>query len=609
MLGLAFALAAVAVGLAGARALRPRHEQLALAPVIGLAALPVLSLWLGVLGVPLWLRGATLLVLGVWGVVASTRAVRAVRLELGWTGALLAVAVVTPALILGLAFAGLEVPPSAHDGAFHVETIDAIRRGAPVSTWYPTGFHSMLAALLSVLPWLDTARGTLELTQGLAVIAPLCVFGLGVSLGMRPIVAAGAAAIEAVTFLFPYDYHLWGGWPLGMGVLLAVGVWTAALWWLRQPDPRWAVVAGGLGGAIVLTHGTEVYTAALGLLVLATVHARQVDIGKLARHTPLALAVATLVALPYLSTLLGWAGAGGASGTGANILDITTANPDDFGRANWLQFGLGITGAGSPIDLPLRLGLVAAALWHRPPRALVALWLAFTVLLFVLDFLSFEWFNRVFVLTFPWLVDHRPRQVAVTLATLLEAYGIAAGLGYVAMLRSRWSDRPWLTRRLLVACALVLGFVAEGNAVGIYKRLAQGVADQNLYSVDDGAAMSWLRQHLGPGDVLANDQAADAGIWAPYKANVPILLPRSLAGDLDDRQSIVEHVLDVDTAPSLEAQACALGVSYLYQGALDSQYDPRLLPPRSELERAPELEPVFRSGAAVVFRIRLPCAR
>src|SRR6266542_1847130 len=508
MLGLAFALAAVAVGLVGARALRPRHEQLALAPVIGLAALPVLSLWLGVLGVPLWLRGATLLVLGVWGVVASTRAVRAVRLELGWTGALLAVAVVTPALILGLAFAGLEVPPSAHDGAFHVETIDAIRRGAPVSTWYPTGFHSMLAALLSVLPRLDTARGTLELTQGLAVIAPLCVFGLGVSLGMRPIVAAGAAAIEAVTFLFPYDYHGWGG-------------------------------------AIVLTHGTEVYTAALGLLVLATVHARQVDIGRLARHTPLALAVATLVALPYLSTLLGWAGAGGASGTGANILDITTANPDDFGRANWLQFGLGITGAGSPIDLPLRLGLIAAALWHRPPRALVALWLAFTVLLFVLDLLSFEWFNRVFVLTFPWLVDHRPRQVAVTLATLLEAYGIAAGLGYVAMLRSRWSDRPWLTRRLLVACALVLGFVAEGNAVGIYKRLAQGVADQNLYSVDDGAAMSWLRQHLGPGDVLANDQAADAGIWAPYKANVPILLPRSLAGDLDDRQSIVEHVLDV----------------------------------------------------------------
>jgi hypothetical protein len=120
--------------------------------------------------------------------------------------------------------------------------------------------------------------------------------------------------------------------------------------------------------------------------------------------------------------------------------------------------------------------------------------------------------------------------------------------------------------------------------------------------------MAWLRAHVQPGQMLLNNQAADAGIWAPYKANVPILLPRSVPNDQwPTRVAIAEHVDDLGALPSAELQACRLGLNYLYQGARDTTYDERLLPERTALERAEDLTEVFRSGQAVVFRIDLPC--
>src|SRR6185436_20962593 len=106
------------------------------------------------------------------------------------------------------------------------------------------------------------------------------------------------------------------------------------------------------------------------------------------------------------------------------------------------------------------------------------------------------------------------------------------------------------------------------------KRLAQDIDQQNVFSADDSVAMAWLRAHVQPGQMLVNNQAADAGIWAPYKANVPILLPRSLSGDqFGPRAAIVEHVDDLGALPNGEQLACRLGLSYLYQGARPTGYD------------------------------------
>src|SRR5262245_16070021 len=120
--GLVFALVAVGAGAAVARAAR---ASLALAPVLGLAVLPTLAVWLILLHVPMWLAGRVLVALALIGAAMAMHAVQPGKL--GWTAGLLALAAVLPALLLSLAFAGLEVPTSVHDGAFHVETIDALR--------------------------------------------------------------------------------------------------------------------------------------------------------------------------------------------------------------------------------------------------------------------------------------------------------------------------------------------------------------------------------------------------------------------------------------------------------------------------------------------------
>lgn len=606
MVSVFFVALILACGAALARALR---LPLNVAPLAGLAATAVLSTWCAAFGAPPLLSSgliALFALLGLASVLTWPRAMLATIRPYRVPLLLLALSAAIPAILLGISFAGIEAPVSTHDGAFHVETIDSVRRGVPLATWYPIGFHASVAAILGLLPWLDTARGTSEVGIGLAVLGPLAVFSLGLAFELDALIAAIAAAILAVTFIYPYDYQLWGGWPQGMGVLLVIGLLLAALHWIRRPTFGWAVLGGLFAGAIVLSHGTEVYTSALGLAVLALARFRRIPLRPLASHVPIALGLAILVAAPYLPSLLGWAGAGGATGAGAAFAD--TAASSDTGP-DGLQFALGITGAASLIDLPVRLGLIVLGLTlHARVRQAGVLWATFVALLVLVQFTDLAPVRALFVVTYPWLADYRPRQIAVVFASLLGAGGLSIGLAYLGRLRRRLAARPSTSRRLALACALVLGFFAEGSAVSVYKRVTQAVVDENVYTADDAAAMSWLRQNARPGEILANDNAVDAGIWAPYKTDVPILLPRRASGaDKSDREPILANAGDLTGAPAARDEVCALHVGYLYYGGPHTSGDERLLPDLAALERAPDLEQVFTSGEATIFRIHLPC--
>jgi hypothetical protein len=314
--------------------------------------------------------------------------------------------------------------------------------------------------------------------------------------------------------------------------------------------------------------------------------------------------LAVVITLPYLSALLGWAGSGGAAAAGESV----AAGLDVEGRGDWLQFILGTTGSGSFIDLPLRVALIG--LGWRVFRARLAggLWAAFVALLLIVHLVPVPPITTLFAVTYPWLDHDRPKQVAVVLASLLAAGGLSVCCGYVMQGRARLAAHPNAWRRFAVVAVVVLGFFAEGSGVSIYKRLSQAIVDQNVYSADDAAAMDWLRQHVASGDVVANDMAADAGIWAPYKANVPILLPRSASSPIvETREPILRNMIDLEQDPSLELQACELRLRYLFHGAPPAAFDERLLPDRSALEHAPGLQEVFSSGEATVFRLNLPC--
>src|SRR5205085_2638646 len=136
--------------------------------------------------------------------------------------------------------------------------------------------------------------GTVEAALGLAVLAPLAVFALGIAMRLDVRVSAIAAVILGLTWTYPYDYHLWGGWPQGMGVLLLVGVLASALYWIERPSARRALLGGLFAGAIVMTHGTEVYASLLGLAVVGVASWRQIAFKRLLLHVPLAAALAGL---------------------------------------------------------------------------------------------------------------------------------------------------------------------------------------------------------------------------------------------------------------------------------------------------------------------------
>jgi hypothetical protein len=128
------------------------------------------------------------------------------------------------------------------------------------------------------------------------------------------------------------------------------------------------------------------------------------------------------------------------------------------------------------------------------------------------------------------------------------------------------------------------------------------------YTPDDAAAMDWLRQHGQPGEVLANDRFADAGIWAPYKAGMPILWPRALTtNDAEQRLLVLDNIDRLDQVPDARAAACALHVGYVYYGAKTSSWDTRGFPPVETLEASPALEVAFQQGGATIFRLHPPC--
>jgi hypothetical protein len=609
--GLLFALLAVLCGVAVTRVVR---APLSMAPLVGLASMAVLTRWCVALGAPPLVSSVLVVVLALVGLVMACAVcpqVLATARAHKLSAALVLGSVIVPALLLGFAFSSVEVPLDVHDGAFHVEIVESLRLGTyDDQTWYPRAFHASVAAVLGLLPWLDTARGTTEAALGLALLAPLAIFAFAVRLGVGIRTSALCAAMLALTYLYPYEFYLWAGWPQGMGVLLLIGLWSAALAWIEQPGARWASIGGLFAGAILLTHGTEVYSATLGLAVIAVLRCRRLKLSPLAWQLPLAIGIAIVLAAPYLPTLFGWASSGGATGVGQEVTDFVAANPDLDRHPDLLQFTLSAAGATTWVELPVRVALIIVALRFRRVPVAIAIWAAFASVLFVADFVNVPLVQRLYVLTFPWL-DDRPRQIVVVMGSMLAANGLAFVLTYVTELRSRLVGLPNAWRRGALATVLLVAFFAEGSGVSISKRLAQAVVSQDVYSSDDRAAMGWLKANALPGEMVANDLTSDAGIWAPYKADVAILLPRTASGsDEQLRRPILSNMVDMSVDPGATAAACALHVDYVYHGALPRprQLDERLVADLATLQTAPDLEEVFSSGDAAVFRIHLPCA-
>lgn len=610
-------------GIACLRVLGVRCGELGLAPVAGLALLAVLTTWGLLLHIPETVVGLVIVALGVTGMVLAMRGWigrranwRCLWLEIGVMFTALVVCVL---VLLQAVSIQAGIPDYVHDGAFHAEMIDALRKGTPDAryAWYPSGFHAPAAALLALVPGLDAASGAVGWAAGITLLAPLAMYGFTRAVWHDVRVAAASALVLALTYNFPYEPHLYSVWPEAAGLLLLLGLWTVTLEYLARPNGRLAGLAGMLAAGLLLTHGTELYTAAIVLLAFAAACWRSFASWRVARHVALAAAAAVVLALPYAPALAGWTSAGGAVAVGIEYFEVRHGGfllDDPIQEALFWSSGFS---SGLLFDAPVRLALVIFGAWVALRRQhgvlLVTLTALFVALVAVFRYVDAPLMRQVFALTLPWGVDGRLLMTVPLLATPLVGLGVVCiGETLVSLARRQSEDgaagRDRRGRRFARAGLVVgLAFLPLSVFLVAQKFVLQtnGIV---TYTPDDMAAFAWLRQHSQPGDMMLNDGAADAGIWAPYKANVSIVLPRSRSVAPDGPEVLVrDHLNELEGRGDVRAAVCQLHIRYVYRGAKGSPSELRQFPSLDELRANPALEEVFSRGGAAIFRPRLNC--
>ena len=579
-----------------------------LAPAVGLAVLTVVAMWCSAIGLQPPVPGLVLLAVACAGVLAwllggQYRAAWATARcrygEVAWLIAALAV----PIIVMGVAFHGVEAPLSTHDGAFHVEAIDSLRRGQSLQGWYPPGLDASFAAILQLTPWRDSAAGSFEVALGLSVLAPLAVFGLASAVWREGTVAGVAALFASLTFLFAYFVHIWSGWPLQTAILMLIGAWILAHQYVEAPTRRISLAGGLLAGAIVSTHGSELISAALILPVVLLGNWRRIQLRGVLLDVVVIAAIAILCAAPYLPALMQWSGGGGATSAGySEAAAIDVAAQTAAGGEPLRVFALDALG----IDLPVRVVLALIGGWwifrSRQGRSLIVVGLVFAALAVCFSFFSgFGVVRLLYALTYPWGLPYRLFQVdGVVIALVAAAGGV-------------WSFRAVFTRqtaRLLArATRVCIGAWLVVSASTLVLFVSIPTAEVTSFSADDEAAMAWMRDHVGASAAIVNDGYADAGIWIPYKTGLTIVLPRILpdaATARAQRDAIVDNAAKLDT---VREAACPLQVGYVYFGAKNTGWQTRTFPPVKELLASPSLEKVYASGQATVFRVRIGCPK
>jgi hypothetical protein len=156
-----------------------------------------------------------------------------------------------------------------------------------------------------VLPAIDSASGAVGWALALTFLGPLAVFGFACSVWNDTRVGLAAALLLDLTSAYPYGVQLYSVWPMAAGLLLTLGLWSVELRYVAQPSPRFAVLGGLFAGALMLTHGTEIYTVALGLALFAAARWRRVLSISVLMHVGLAFGCAVLVVTPYFPSLEG----------------------------------------------------------------------------------------------------------------------------------------------------------------------------------------------------------------------------------------------------------------------------------------------------------------
>ena len=603
---------------------RPRRWDVAAglgaALALGVAAWPVVWLWLSLLGgrwsaATLW----AVVVLGWLGAAAlGIRRWRSARGGLPTrptSSPLLLFALLAVSLAVRfIAVRDLAFPPWVDSSRHALITAVMVESGRaphgyapylPIAGFpYPCGFHTLSAGLALLTGW-PLPGLLLTLGQLLNGLMPLAVYAAGRLATGRRSVGLLAAFLVALPFFFPGYYATWGRMTQ-IAAMLILCVLLALTWRLGRGWPRLWPLVGVLAAGLFLVHFRVFlfylpFAALFGagqLVRLARARGRATGIGPLLMAGGLAL----LLVMPRLVALL------------------AATNPlDTFGQSQpgYNDFPLGYVTTGWE---RLYLGLAAVAL-------LVVLvgvvtrrrWAAFPLLLLV-------WVAALFVL----LAGDRlglPETLVVNLNSMYITLFLPLSLllSIAAVQLGRWlvAKLPLLDKGASARVrpsAAVRGLLAilVGVAIGLLavfgaRQQSNILNPQTILALpQDVAALEWMGDNL-PADARVAVNAwqwlgatwagSDGGAW---------LLP--LTGRATTTPP-VDHIYDANlfarvrafnesamrqedwSDPAAADWLRAQGVSHVYAGQRGGPFDP------AELSRNPGMALLFHNEGTFVFQV------
>ena len=613
---------------------RPRRWDtaawLGAALALGVAAWPVVWLWLSLLGgrwsaAALWI----VVVLGWLGVAALGIARRMIARgglptrptnrppatrHLPLAPLLLLALLIVSLAVRFIAVRDLAFPPWVDSSRHALITAVMVETGRapdgyapylPIAGFpYHSGFHSLSAGLALLTGW-PLPGLLLTLGQLLNGLMPLAVYAAGrLATGRRP-VGLLAAFLVALPFFFPGYYATWGRMTQ-LAAMLILAVLLALTWRLGRGWPRLWPLVGVLAAGLFLVHFRVFlfylpFAALIGagqLVRLARGRDHASGFGPLLMAAGLAL----LLVMPRLVALL-------AATNPLDTLGQSQPGYNDFPigyvTTGWERLYLGLAAAALLIVL-------AGVVYRRR-------WAAFPLLLVV-------WVAALFVL----LAGDRlglPETLVVNLnsmyITLFLPLSLLLSIALMQLWRWLEAKLPLLDKRTaanLRPSAAVRGLLAvlTGVAVGLLtlfgaRQQSSILNPQTILALpQDVTALDWMADNL-PADARVAVNAwqwlgqtwagSDGGAW---------LLP--LTGRATTTPP-VDHIYDAnlfaqvrafnETAmrqedwsdPAAADWLRAQGVSHVYAGQRGGPFDP------AELSRNPGLALLFHNEGTFVFRV------
>ncbi|WP_019483064.1 DUF6541 family protein [Arthrobacter sp. TB 23] len=545
------------------------------------------------------------------------------------TGALCSVAVLVPAVIIGVRFTQMFIAPEnisqSYDNIFHLNalryildtgsgsslTLGNLTNGGTGLSFYPAAWHNLISLVaLTTGASIAVAVNAANIAIG-AVVWPLsALFMVTRIAGMKPLPILLTGALAAAYPTFPYlmvDFGVLYPYLLSIA-LLPVGIGLAGMMLGAVQDPLNGRLLAGMGllavlPAIALAHPSTMialflFVVPLAALVLWRTTRQLVRQGApWYRHiAPPALFIAYLGFTyyfwisfrPSLQNSL-WAPFLSTTHAVGEALAIAPMR----GEINWIMLVLTLVGLAATIN--------ARKYWW-------VLGIYVTSALLYVNVSSVEQGELRHFFTGLWYNDSNRLAALLPVAAIpLAVLGGAAILSAFVRRTTNWRIQQLASWAIIIIGCTAIGFLGQGQAVENAQAKARGeyVLDRTseLITSDELALIERLHQSV-PEDALVVGNPWTGASLAYALGDRNVLLTHASSRATGDAELLMNRLDEAATSPEVCPAVQELGAFYALDFGDDELHDgSHPYPGLDNLANAPGVELIDREGPARLYEI------